>query len=61
MLLGYMNPVYGLAGLEKKYDEELMGRDTGVSKYLFFSKDTEEKVGNGLRTTLDSKLQNESF
>ncbi|MCB2290504.1 penicillin-binding protein 2 [Clostridium sp. CS001] len=59
--LGYMNPVYGLSGLEKKYDEELMGRNTGVSKYLFFSKDTEEKVGNGLRTTLDSKLQMKAF
>ena len=59
--LGYMNPVYGLSGLEKKYDEELMGRDSGVSKFLFFSKDNEEKVGNGLRTTLDSKLQMKAF
>lgn len=59
--LGYMNPVYGLSGLEKKYDEELMGRETGVSKYFFFNKDTEEKVGNGLRTTLDSKLQMKAF
>lgn len=59
--LGYMNPVYGLSGLEKKYDEELMGRESGVSKYFFFSKDTEEKVGNGLRTTLDSKLQMKAF
>ena len=59
--IGYMNPVYGLAGLEKKYDEELMGRDEGVSKYLSFSKDTEEKIGNGLRTTLDSELQNKAF
>jgi len=57
-VIGYMDPVYGLTGLEKKYDAELMGStDTGVSKYVFFSKDTQQLVGNGLRTTLDSKLQ----
>ena len=60
--IGYMNPVYGLAGLEKKYDGELMGSgDTVVSKFFDFSKKEEEKVGNGLRTTLDSKLQKKAF
>ncbi len=48
--IGYMNPIYGLAGLEKKYDAELMGHaDTVVSKFVFFSKENEEKVGNGLQ------------
>jgi len=60
--IGYMNPVYGLAGLEKKYDGELMGSgDTVVSKFFDFSKKEEEKVGNGLRTTLDSKLQKAAY
>ena len=60
--IGYMDPKYGLTGLEKKYDQELMGSgDTALSKFAFFSKDTEPKVGNGLRTTLDSKLQKKAF
>lgn len=60
--IGYMNPVYGLAGLEKKYDAELMETgDNVVSKFLDFNKKEEEKVGNGLRTTLDSKLQKVAY
>ncbi|MBU3126938.1 peptidoglycan D,D-transpeptidase FtsI family protein [Clostridium tagluense] len=60
--IGYMNPIYGLAGLEKKYDAELMGsEDTVASKLFDFNKKEEEKVGNGLRTTLNSKLQKKAF
>lgn len=60
--IGYMDPIYNLSGLEKKYDQELMGSpDTGISKFVFFSKDNEQKVGNGLRTTLDSKLQKKAY
>jgi peptidoglycan glycosyltransferase len=55
--IGYIDPVYGLTGLEKKYDAELMGTQTDVSKFFSFGKDEEEKVGNSLKTTLDSKLQ----
>ncbi|HEY8893007.1 MAG TPA: penicillin-binding transpeptidase domain-containing protein [Clostridium sp.] len=60
--VGYMDPVYNLAGLENKYDAQLM--DSGesvISKFAFFSKDTEQKAGNGLRTTLDSKLQKKAY
>jgi len=61
--IGYMNPVYGLAGLEKKYDADLMGASdtTAVSKFFDFSKKDEQKIGNGLRTTLDTKLQKKAF
>lgn len=60
--IGYIDPVYGLTGLEKKYDEELMGTQTAVSKlFSFDKKDEEEKVGNSLKTTLDSKLQKVAF
>jgi peptidoglycan glycosyltransferase len=60
--IGYIDPVYGLTGLEKKYDSELMGAETEVSKFFSFGKkDEEEKVGNGLRTTLNSKLQKVAF
>ncbi|HEY8805310.1 MAG TPA: penicillin-binding transpeptidase domain-containing protein [Clostridium sp.] len=60
--IGYMDPIYGLTGLEKKYDKELMGDgDTSLSKFVFFNKDNQQKVGNGLRTTLDSKLQEKAY
>ena len=60
--IGYMDPIYGLTGLEKKYDAELMGNsDTALSKFAFLSKDTEQKVGNGLKTTLDSTLQKKAY
>jgi peptidoglycan glycosyltransferase len=59
--IGYMDPVYDAVGLEKKYDVELSTGGSIVSKYLSFNKKEEEKVGNGLRTTLDSKLQKKAF
>lgn len=60
--IGYMDVVYGLAGLEKKYDTDLMdSSETLISKFVFFNKDNEEKVGNGLKTTLDSKLQKKAY
>jgi len=60
--IGYMDPIYGLAGLEKKYDAELMGsEDSLVTKFFDFNKKEEEKVGNGLRTTLNSKLQTAAY
>jgi peptidoglycan glycosyltransferase len=59
--IGYIDPVYGLTGLEKKYDAELMGTETDVSKFFSFGKDDEEKVGNSLKTTLDSKLQKVAY
>jgi len=60
--IGYINPIYGITGLENKYDAQL--RDSGesaISKFVFFNKDSEQKVGNGLRTTLDSKLQKKAY
>ncbi|MBK5239621.1 penicillin-binding protein 2 [Clostridium sp.] len=59
--IGYIDPVYGLTGLEKKYDAELMGNQSDVSKFFSFGTDEEEKVGNSLKTTLDSKLQKVAF
>ncbi|MGK0466164.1 peptidoglycan D,D-transpeptidase FtsI family protein, partial [Clostridium sp.] len=59
--IGYINPVYGLTGLEKKYDQELMGTQTGASKLFSFDKEEENKVGNSLKTTLDSKLQKVAY
>ncbi|MGH4119388.1 peptidoglycan D,D-transpeptidase FtsI family protein [Clostridium sp.] len=59
--IGYIDPVYGLTGLEKKYDAELMGTQSDVSKFFSFDKDEKEKVGNSLKTTLDSKLQKVAY
>ncbi|MCJ7689470.1 MAG: penicillin-binding protein 2, partial [Clostridiaceae bacterium] len=59
--IGYIDPVYGLTGLEKKYDEELMGTQTVVSKLFSSDKDEEDRVGNSLKTTLDSKLQKVAY
>ncbi|MCB2293424.1 penicillin-binding protein 2 [Clostridium algoriphilum] len=60
--IGYMDPRYGLAGLEKKYDAELMGEgNSSLPKFVFFGKDNDQKVGNGLRTTLDSELQQKAY
>lgn len=70
--LGYVDPVYGITGLENSYDKELrtynkltnnfmnLTKDFSVDKLknMFESrKEDEDKVGNGLITTLDPTLQ----
>lgn len=71
--LGYVNPTYGITGLENKYDQELMNsnhftlnpkevwndiKSFDVNK--LFAKE-KEKVGNGLITTLDYNIQKAAF
>ncbi len=58
-VLGYVDTKYGITGLERKYDSELMSDN---HKFNFFglmgTSDAQKgKVGNNLLTTLDSKLQ----
>lgn len=70
--LGYVDPVYGLAGLEDSYDKELRTYSKLTNNFLNLTKDfsidkvkkmfesrkeDEDKVGNGLITTLDPTLQ----
>jgi cell division protein FtsI/penicillin-binding protein 2 len=70
--LGYVNQKYGLTGLEESYDEELSSYSsvqTGLRSFLqnftldslkqgFKTRGEEEnKVGNGVITTLDPTLQ----
>ena len=59
--LGYVDPTYGITGLEKTYDSQLMKDDTGISKMFSFSKVKEEKVGRNLVTTLDMNLQKKAY
>ncbi|MCM8710163.1 penicillin-binding transpeptidase domain-containing protein [Clostridium sp. SYSU_GA19001] len=56
--LGYIDEKYGLTGLERKYDAELMGLGGIDLSSLIKSKDKkEERVGKSIKTTLDSDVQ----
>lgn len=57
-VLGYVDTKYGLTGLEKKYDEQLTGSDRIDLLDLIKNKGkTENKVGESVKTTLDSSVQ----
>lgn len=61
-VLGYVNPRYGITGLEKQYDSMLMGADTAdLSKFLNSITEKEEKVGYNIRTTLDYNIQQKAY
>lgn len=67
-VLGYVNPTYGITGLEAKYDSYLMGaEDKSLAEYLkeiIQNKGNiqpENKVGDSLITTLDSNIQKKAF
>lgn len=74
--LGYVNPKYQLTGLEESYDSELSSYSivgTGLRSFLKdFNVDSlkaafkdrgkeENKVGNGLMTTLDPEIQKAAY
>lgn len=74
--LGYVDPRYGLTGLEASYDTELttynkltnnifnLAKDFSMDKLkeMFENrKEDEDKVGNGVVTTLDAKLQKVAY
>jgi len=62
-VLGYVNVKYGLTGLEKKYDKELMSTDIKDDLTTFFKNKgkLEQKVGHNLKTTLDYKVQKAAY
>lgn len=67
-VLGYVNPKYGITGLESKYDQYLMGaNDLSIEQYLKEliankgSVKPENKKGNNLITTLDSNVQKAAY
>jgi peptidoglycan glycosyltransferase len=56
--LGYVDTKYGLTGLERKYDTELMGVESINLLNLIRNKnEVKEKIGHSLITTLDSNVQ----
>ncbi|KOA19606.1 penicillin-binding protein A [Clostridium homopropionicum DSM 5847] len=60
--LGYINPKYGMTGIEKQYDSILIGSDTmDIGKFLNSITEKEEKVGYNLRTSLDYNIQMKAF
>ena len=60
-VLGYLDPTYGITGLEKTYDSQLMKDDTSISKMFSFNNVKEEKIGRDLITTIDMKLQKKAY
>lgn len=62
-VLGYVDIKYGITGLERKYDEQLMATDIQDSiRNLIKNKGkNEEKVGNSLKTSLDLEVQRKAY
>ena len=71
-IIGYVDPKYGLTGLEKQYDEELMNtKNTFFNvkealksfniKEAFNNRQEKEKVGNDINTSLDYDIQKAAY
>ncbi|PRR80600.1 Penicillin-binding protein A [Clostridium liquoris] len=61
--LGYLDVKYGITGLEKKYDKELIStnvKDT-LADFIKSKGKNGEKCGNNLKTTLDYNLQKKAY
>ncbi|SHJ94679.1 peptidoglycan glycosyltransferase [Hathewaya proteolytica DSM 3090] len=57
-ILGYMDKSYGLTGLQRLFDEDLMGKQMGIFNP---SDEKGKKHGYDLKTTLDSQLQKKAY
>lgn len=63
-VLGYINPQYGITGIERRYDEQLSSTDFKEDiKNIFKIEQDEvkEKYGNNLKTSLDFNLQQKAY
>jgi penicillin-binding protein A len=61
-VLGYVNPRYGITGLEFNYDSELtVDNSTGLLGLFKAKGKQEEKIGNGVRITIDYNTQKAAF
>ncbi len=61
-VLGYVDPKYGLSGLEATYDQELMADNSSSYLELIKNKgETKDKIGNSLKTTIDSDIQKTAY
>lgn len=63
-LIGYADPVYGLAGIERLFDDRLLGRAIGTTgEWNQFGRnllDHSQLAGMAVRLTLDADLQREA-
>lgn len=62
-ILGYVDIRYGITGLERKYDEQLMSTNIqdNIRSLIKNKGKSEEKIGNNLKTTLDYDVQNRAY
>lgn len=60
-VLGYADVRYGITGLERKYDSDLMANDTDITSFFNIGKKKEEKIGHNLITTLNYDMQKKAF
>lgn len=62
-VLGYVDIKYGITGLERKYDEQLMSTNIqdNVKSLIINKGKSGEKIGNNLKTTLDYDVQSKAY
>ncbi|WP_446897879.1 peptidoglycan D,D-transpeptidase FtsI family protein [Clostridium sp. LBM24168] len=62
-VLGYVDEKYGITGLERKYDDELMATDVkdNLESLIKNKGKSVKKVGNGVKTTLDTTTQKKAY
>ena len=62
-VIGYENIKYGITGLERKYDDELMSSNIqdDVLAFIKSGGKTPKKIGSNLKTTLDVNIQQKAY
>lgn len=62
-VLGYVDIKYGITGLERKYDEQLMATNIqdNIKDLIKNKGKNETKIGNSLKTTLDLDVQSKAY
>lgn len=62
-VLGYVDIKYGITGLERKYDEELMSSNIqdSIKSFILNKGKVQKKVGYSLKTTLDLDTQQRAY
>lgn len=62
-VIGYVDPKFGLTGLENVYDQDLMYSEPDLPNLFNFTKTqkNEEKFGHNLQTTLNSAVQQKAY
>ncbi|MBP1744133.1 MAG: penicillin-binding protein [Firmicutes bacterium] len=61
--IGYVDIKYGITGLERKYDSELIYSSIkdNIMNFIKYRGELPEKVGNSIRTTLDYDVQKKAY